>query len=212
MTEPYPYAPEWDELLSMADAIRMKLLGLRWASNHAPLNDRQVFLCWADPEDISEYPAVGIMAAAGSYGGDSEQSLSSGPEEASRFPRQGDGHVLMEDSQFVADIDVIVWGTDPIMRSVLTRAVREALQGRVGGVDGKSQYGIDLPCPRYFGGYSSCHVSPQKVRTDDSAEDAKRRHRKSVISIRCTLPLYHVEGAQDLLPRVVLQSAGDAPL
>ena len=62
MTEPYPYAPEWDELLSMADAIRMKLLGLRWASNHAPLNDRQVFLCWADPEDISEYPAVGIMA------------------------------------------------------------------------------------------------------------------------------------------------------
>lgn len=209
---PYPYAPEWDELAAIADAIRTRLVGLRYSSSHPALASDRVFVCWADPEDIATFPAIAVMPSGGDYGPPGSSNLSPGAEESSRYPARGDGNVLIQDTEFQADIDVVIWATDPIMRSVLTRAVRERFQDQLTGVNGKEHYGADLPCPRYFGGYSNCHVSAMKVRNEDSETETKRRHRKAFITLRCTLPVYHAEGAQDLLPRLVLESVGDEPI
>jgi hypothetical protein len=208
----FPYAPEWDELLAIGDAIRLRLLGLRFSMNHPALGSDQVFTCTADPEDVQQIPSIAIIAASGTYGSESDPTLSPGPDEESRFPAHGAGHVLVDDGEFVAEIDLVVWASDPIMRSMLARAVREKLQQEVAGVYGKAIYGIDLPCPRYFGGYSKCHVSPVKTRLEDTGDDAKKRRRKQILTLRCVLSMYHVEGAQDLLPRLVLESVGDDPL
>ena len=212
MTVPYPYAPEWDELLALGEAIRVRLVGLRYATNCAPLAADQVFHCWADPDDLLQFPAVGIQASSGSYGGDADQSFSPAADEASRFPATGAGAVLVEAGEFVAQVEIVIYCTDPVQRSVVLRAVRDRLQDRVCGADGRGHYGIDLPVARYFGGYTTCHVSPLTVRYEDDADEARRRHRKAILVVRASMPLYHCETAQDLLPRLVLDSVGDTPV
>jgi hypothetical protein len=206
MSEQYPYAPDLDELLAIGDAFVLRLAGLKWKRGHW-LPEGAVFATWAEPEDIAIFPSVAFLGAEGTY---DASEMVPGPIESTRQPLDGSGYVLWQDAEFVVEAQVLVWANDPETRSILVRAVREALQDN----DNETcHYGTLLDCPRYFGGWSKVRVSPQAVRYEDNEVDSERRHLKAYLRVTCRLPVLRMEATgEPLETRIRLTTVGVDPL
>jgi len=198
----YKYAPMYDESLAITEAIKLSLAGLFWAEGK-PV--KRIVDEWVDAGQATVYPTIVIMPIQhGRYEATTPHTLLE-----TREPTYGQGHVLIQDAEFVADVDIKVVATDKVMRSMVVRALRERLRG--GSLDGT--YDLRLSCPEYYGGAVNLMVNLLSISHEDDPRDVGERSRTATLVVQCRLPVVRVEGVTTLLPRFVLEiNVGEKPI
>jgi len=199
----YPYWPDLDEATAVGLALADVLDGLEWAPGKKL---KAVYAGWSEPEDVQVEPAVAVMPIEGTYEGSRSTPYE---DEDSRKPTVGAGYILMQDAEFTASVELLVWASDPEMRSRVVRCVREALQEQ-DVMFKPSKYGLFIAVPRYFGGVVKASVAPQGVRYEDDQDEAEKRHRLAYVRVTVQLPVMRLVTAGGLEVRTVLTVQGDA--
>jgi hypothetical protein len=158
---------------------------------------KSVYAAWATPEDVREYPSIAVIIREADY---DAQNLSSAVLDETYDAATKT--VLIQDAEWVSEIEIHVVCTDPIQRSRVIKAVRERLMGETLW-DGKAEtYGIDLPVPGYFGGVYPVKVSLKRVRYEDTEALATQRERRAVLYATARLPVLRRVTVAELQPSV----------
>lgn len=192
------YGRDLDEALAIGDALVRALDRLEYAPGKR-LRQGAVYQTWAEPEEGIEVPSIAILPRECMY---DSSHLSPHTIDAS-FDEQN-GLVLWRDAEFVERVEIHIVTTDPIQRAQMVLAVREALQDATGDI-----YGIELSCPRYFGGYARVRVTPLRVSYEDSPGDTVSRLRIARLEVECRIPVLRVTPATYLEPRVEVKVDGE---
>ena len=131
---------------------------------------------WAEPEVPEIYPAAVLLGAAPAEydGGDFTPRNMRVADETQRY--------LRAVSELAQDFELQIWATDPEERMALTAMVEDALNPT------DWMFGLRLRLPFYFGAHAT--YEPQSVHYDDAEDDAQRRWRRAVISVRANVPQY----------------------
>lgn len=161
------------------------------------LRFQQVFSSWAEPENIAEYPsAVVYTTGLGTY---DSKSFTPVVNESCRIPAP-DGRLLVVPAEFVIDITVEVWATDPVERASLVTALEDTFNPFA------STYGFTLQLPHYHNVRAT--FEPMQMGYMDSEVEAVQRIRKAVFMLNARIPLVKLESFPGAKPRADVVSVG----
>lgn len=134
---------------------------------------QKVFQTWAEPEDEADYPSAAVYAnGPGDY---DAARFTPSVSQANRVSLP-DGRYLVSPCEYVLDIFLDVWATDPAQRLSLTAMLEDALSP----VDWR--YGLLLELPHYFNERASYELLTGGYA--DDAVAAQQRVRRSQMTIR----------------------------
>ena len=193
-----------DESLAVGAALVSRLQALTYHSGQAD-KVKAVFAAWATPEDVREYPSIAVVVREADY---DAQNLS--PAVLDETYDAVTKTVLVQDAEWVSDVEVHIVCTDPVQRSRVVKAVRERLMGETLW-DGKAEtYGVDLSVPGYFGGVYPAKVSLRRVRFEDTDSLATQRERRAVLYATVRLPVLRRVSVAELQPSAEFMVEGGA--
>jgi len=153
---------------------------------------------WAEPEEQSEYPAAKIgLKGPGVY---EARSLSPSIDIKERVP-QPDGRYLIVPCDFVTDLGVEVWCTDPEERSAMISALEIAF------LPNAFKYGFDLQLPYYFNCRATYVLT--EIAVDDDGDLAIKRLRIATLTLKVRVPFIRLFSFPDARPSFDLQAVGD---
>lgn len=162
-----------------------------------PLRFKAVHEEWAEPEENAAYPAASItLAGAGTY---EPRSLTPVLNPKQRLPPP-DGRYLVIPAEYSASISVEVWATDPEERSGLIQMLEIAFNPV------HWRYGFVLELPHYFNVRATYTL--QEMSIPDDSEDALRRYRRVVFTLRAQAPLITLFSFPDARPMFELAALG----
>lgn len=129
---------------------------------------------WAQHEQEAQRPAAAIYTAA------------DGAYDASRltpgiFAKLSDGTQLMSSCEFVVDLLLEAWCTDPEQRSAFVQMLEDAFNPL------DWMYGFRLTLPHYFNVRAEYEL--KSVAYPDSEEEALQRHQKAVFTLTGRVPV-----------------------
>lgn len=142
------------------------------------LRFERVHQTWGEPEDVSVYPSAVVYAfGAGTY---TEVRLSPSANSNDRIPPP-DGRAVVSGSDLVQDLVVEIWANSPEERMGLVAMLEDAM------VPVDWRFGPLLELPHYHGERGS--YEKISMSYDDNADDAQRRRRRAVFTIRGRVPV-----------------------
>lgn len=158
---------------------------------------RRVFDSWSEPEEGALYPsAIAYTTNNGIYDA-SKFTPTVNPK--CRIPAP-DGRYLISPAEYVVDVVVEVWATDPIERRLLVMALEDAFNPFTG------QYGFTLQLPHYHNVRST--FEPMQMGYMDSEAAAIRRDRRAVFVLSARVPLIRLASFPGAKPRVNVAAVG----
>lgn len=161
---------------------------------------KNVFDSWAEPEDEAVYPSAVVRSdAEGKY---DDSSLSITVNSKIRVP---DGRFVVSPCEYVLDIMIIMWATDPIERSDIFQMVEDAMNP----VD--YMYGFKLELPFYFNARAQYELMSGTY--DDAPDSALQRYRRGSMSVRANVPVVRLVELPGAKPKARIKEVGpDAKL
>jgi len=145
------------------------------------LRFKQVLGEWAEPEVPSRFPSAVVYAVgSGTYDAD---SFTPRVNERNRLATP-DGRYLLRLAEFVIELQVAVWCTDPTERQGMVALLEQALNPT------DFMYGFRLDLPHYFNARASFEMKGMEYR--DSEEDAIKRRRIAVFTLEGRVPLMKI--------------------
>jgi hypothetical protein len=183
-----------DESFAIGTAFEQRLRNLRYGN--LP-NDylKKCFVTWAEPEDVREYPTVAIIIREGKY---EAHSLSSTLLDETYNPTAGT--VLVQDAEFVTDVELHIVCNDPIQRSRVIRSIREALQEQE--IWKKEIANLYLPVRTYQKNPVELSLLVTELRLIDTETEDMRRERKAILVVHTRMPVLREVQITELQPRV----------
>ena len=147
----------------------------------------KVFHTWADPEDISEFPALLVrQEGEGTY-----ESRQQGISDRYKIPS---GEILVNQATYTTDLICEVWANDVAERAALMCLLEDALCPL------DWLFGCRLDLPHYYGERASFEVAGGRY-LDDEAESLRgvRNAHVRVHASVCVVRLASFPGAKPLL-------------
>jgi len=151
----------------------------------------EVLHTWAEPEMPAKYPSAIVYAP------------SPGVYDASRFTpgisnrgRLADGRYVLEIADFLLDMSVELWSTDPAERVGLVKMLEDAFNP----VDW--MYGFCLDLPHYYGARAVYEM--KSLTYMESEDEAARRYRRAAFTLGGRVPLIRVVDFPQAKPRARL--------
>lgn len=161
------------------------------------LRFQKVFDTWAEPEETIEFPsAIAYTVGPGVY---EAKKLSAIPSKTCQLPAP-DNRFALSPSDFVVDVTVELWATDPPERALLVAAMEDAFNPFVG------QYGFSLDLPHYHNVRAT--FEPMSLAYLDSEADAIQRNRKAAFVLNGRVPLIKLVKFPDAKPRPDVVAVG----
>jgi hypothetical protein len=163
-----------------------------------PLAFRRVVSTWAQPEELAEYPSAAVLAGAGTYGS-SRFTPGRGPRIATP-----DQRYVLNSAEFTVDMTVELWCTDPKERAAMVALLEDRLLAPL-----DSRYGFILELPHYFN--ARAQYEPTGLSYDDSEENAMRRYRKAVLTVKGQVPVIRLISLPDadMVARITVDDSTD---
>jgi hypothetical protein len=162
---------------------------------------KQVLQTWAEPEVPARFPSACIY---GSVDGTYDASrFTPGVNKNQRIP-EPDGRFLMQLAEYVSDLSVEVWCTDPMERMDFAMFMEDAFNPT------DFMFGFRLVLPHYFNARASFEM--KSLSYADTEEEAKRRYRRAVFTLEGRVPLIKLVGfplAQPETRLTVVDSGGN---
>ena len=161
------------------------------------LRFQEVFSSWAEPEDGARYPsAIAYTTTNGTY---EAKALSPSVAPNCKIP-EPDGRYLVSPSDYVDDVVVEIWATDPEERMILVGALEDAFNPFTG------QYGFTLGLPHYHNVRAT--FEPLQMGYMDSETDATQRSRRAMFTLNGRLPLIKLASFPGAKPRPDVVAVG----
>lgn len=158
---------------------------------------QKVFHTWAEPEEINAFPsAVARTPTPGTY---DAKGFTPGVSVNCRIPKP-DGRFLVTPSEFVIDITLEIWATDPVERTTLVAALEDAFNPFT------SQYGFSLQLPHYHNVRGT--YEPLQMGYMDNEVAAIQRNRKAVFTLNGRVPLVRLTAIPEARPSVRVIEVG----
>lgn len=151
---------------------------------------KRVFEQWAEAEVPARFPSAAIYSTSSCDYDASRFTPGVNPAHRLTMP---DGRYLMQMAEFVAELSVDVWCTDPIERASIAIMLEDAFNP----VDW--MYGFRLLLPHYFNVRASFEMKAQTYI--DTEEEAKRRHRRVVFTLEGRCPLIRLASFPMAIPQ-----------
>lgn len=152
---------------------------------------------YAEPEKQARYPSVAIYTTeAGTY---DSSKFTPAVSTKCRLPPP-DGRYLVSPADFVQELSVEIWATDPPERAGLVAMVEDAFNPVT------YTYGFTLELPFYFNQRATYEMT-ELVYTD-SDEDAIRRYRRATFTLNARVPLTKLYSFPDGKPVFQLGAIG----
>ncbi len=147
---------------------------------------QKVFSSWAEPEEGAKYPsAIAYTVGPGLY---DAKSFTPAVLSGCRLP-QPDGRYAVSPSDFVINVTVEIWATDPVERVTLVGALEDAFNPFT------SQYGFSLELSHYHNVRAT--YEPTQMGYLDSEPDAMKRDRKAMFVLNGRVPLITLKSFPD---------------
>lgn len=147
---------------------------------------QKVFQTWAEPEETIKYPSgIAYTTVPGLY---DAKSFTPAVLSECRLP-QPDGRYAVSPSDFVIDVTVEIWATDPVERGTLVGALEDAFNPFT------AQYGFSLELPHYHNVRAT--YEPTQMGYLDSEPDAMQRNRKAMFVLNGRVPLITLKSFPD---------------
>lgn len=144
---------------------------------------KQVLQTWAEPETPSRFPSAVVYGTVdGTY---DASRFTPGVNAKHRIPAP-DGRYLMQMAEYVTDLSLEVWCTDPAERADFAMFLEDALNPT------DFMYGFRLVLPHYFNARASFEM--KALAYADTEEEAKRRYRRAVFTLEGRVPLIKLVG------------------
>ena len=151
---------------------------------------KQVLQTWAEPELPARYPSAIVYGMVeGTY---DASRFTPGVSAGHRIP-EPDGRFLMQMAEYVADLTLEVWCTDPNERMDFAMFLEDALNPT------DFMYGFRLVLPHYFNARASFEM--KALAYADTEEEAKRRYRRAVFTLEGRVPLIKLVGIPLAIPQ-----------
>ncbi len=161
------------------------------------LRFQKVFSSWAEPEEGSVYPsAIAYTIGAGVY---EASKFAVVPTKDSQLPAPDERYALSP-SEFVIDVTVEIWATDPPERTTLVAALEDTFNPFTG------QYGFSLDLPHYHNVRAT--FEPLQMGYMDSETDAMQRNRKAMFLLNARVPLIKLASFPDARTSVRVVAVG----
>jgi len=142
---------------------------------------KKVFQTWAEPEEQAQYPsAIVYSAESGRY---EESKFTPSPDSTEKISAP-DNRYLVSATEFVIDLKVEVWATDPKERAEICAA----LEAMFNPVD--FMYGFQLEFPHYYGMRGVYELKDMQYL--DTEIDAMRRYRKAAFTLSGQVPVVNL--------------------
>lgn len=139
---------------------------------------KKVLNTWAEPESPAEYPsAIVYSTGQGTY---DASRFTPGVSNRCKLP-EPDGRYFVELADFVLDLTVELWTTDPNERVGLVKMVEDAFNP----VD--FMYGFRMDLPHYYGARASYEM--KALSYVESEDDSARRYRRAMFTLGGRVPL-----------------------
>lgn len=140
---------------------------------------------WAEPEAQVSYPAAAIGGEGGVYDRGFTPNVVQTVDGKTR---------LMAVSEFVQDLQIDLWATDPKERLFLAAMIEEALNP----VDW--MYGMRLVLPFYYGTTATFEMLGSQYT--DSSDDAMAKYRRALFTVRGNMTTYRLLNFPAATPRL----------
>jgi hypothetical protein len=185
---------ETDARTALTRGLAMYLRGLEFDGGAGRILafGNRVFESYADPEVQAAFPSA--MVSSDSPGNYDASRLTPG-EPVDRV-QAAEGNALISTSEFVLDMVIDIWATEPRSRMALVAGMEQALSP----VDW--MYGLRLDLPFYFGARAGYEL--QSVQYIDSEESATRRYRRASMVVSGRVPVYRFAAKPLARPRFTL--------
>jgi hypothetical protein len=159
---------------------------------------REVFSSWAEPEQHAEFPSAIVYATgAGTY---DASGFTPVPNSKQKVPAP-DNRLVVKFAEFIQDLTVEIWCTDPEERQELVAACEEAFNPM------SDMYGFILELPHYYNARAVFEM--KSLAYQDTEIDAARRYRKAVFSITGQVPLIRLISFPGAKPKAIVDEVGD---
>jgi hypothetical protein len=161
---------------------------------------KNVFEEAAEPEELGAYPAVAVtLQGSGIY---EPRTMAPTLDPRDRIPAP-DGRYLLAHADFVQDLAVQCWATDPEERMAITLMLERAFN------PSPNRYGFILELPHYFNARGA--YSLKELSIADDPDGTARRLRVATFVLSARIPLISLFTFPDAKPSFVLQAIGDGP-
>ena len=127
------------------------------------------------------------------------KKLTPRPSKACQLPAP-DNRFALNPSEFVIDVTVEIWATDPPERSTLVAALEDAFNPFTG------QYGFSLNLPHYHNVRGTFELTQMGYL--DSESDAIQRNRKAAFVLNARVPLIKLVSFPEAKPRLNVVAVG----
>ncbi len=145
----------------------------------------KTYSTWAEPEDQVSYPAAAIGAEAGTY----DRGFTP------NYVQTVDAKVrLIAVSEFVQDLQIDLWATDPKERLFLSAMIEEVLNPV------EWMYGMRLVLPFYHNTIASYELLGSQYT--DTSDDAMAKYRRAQFTVRGNMTTYRLLNFPTATPRL----------
>lgn len=171
------------------------------AAGGRALRFKRVLDGYAEPEQLVSYPSCIVMTTgAAQY---EARSFTPTMDYSCRLPPP-DGRYLVVSSDYVQDLTVQLWATDPAERQGFVQMLELALNPVL------YRYGFVLELPFYFNQRAVYEL--KDLSYEDSEDDSVKRYRKASFTLKGTVPLTRLVSAPDAKPAFDLRAVGSGAL
>lgn len=173
-----------DSRTAVARGLAQYLASLQigWRAGR-PLRFQQAVEVWSSPASFSKYPSAAVMIPS-----DVEYDASSFVPKLDPALKTPDGQYVVKTSEAVCSVSLEIWATDEEERDGLSAMLEDALAPL------DWMYGFLLDLPFYFG--ARAKYAPASVQYLDSDEDAVRRFRRAVHTLKARVPVLRLASYQ----------------
>ncbi len=185
---------ETDARTALARGLAMYLRGLEFDGGAGRILafGNRVFDSYADPEVQAAFPSALVSSdTPGTY----DASRLTPGEPVDRV-QAFEGNAIYATSEFVMDMVIDIWATEPRSRMALVAGMEQALSPT------DWMYGLRLDLPFYFGARAGYEL--QSVQYIDSEESATRRYRRASMVVSGRVPVYRFAAKPLARPRLAL--------
>jgi hypothetical protein len=185
---------ETDARTALTRGLAMYLRGLEFDGGAGRILafGNRVFDSYADPEVQAAFPSALVSSdTPGTY----DASRLTPGEPVDRV-QAFEGNAIYATSEFVMDMVIDIWATEPRSRMALVAGMEQALSPT------DWMYGLRLDLPFYFGARAGYEL--QSVQYIDSEESATRRYRRASMVVSGRVPVYRFAAKPLARPRLAL--------
>jgi hypothetical protein len=162
---------------------------------------KHVFQSWSEPEQEAKYPSAIVYAQSPGVYDASKFSPSATPKLQLAAP---DSRYMLTMAEFVLDLAVEIWCTDPKERMEITNACEHAFLAL------DNMYGIILELPYYYGLRAVYELKSMQYL--DSEEEAMRRYRRAIFILTAQVPIVRLASIPTSKTRLLVKVGTDVVL